>query len=147
METDEPTIHWFRMVVSYITTGASGNSFGPATLRGKCVASSRDTASIPLITPASKFPARKSVSISWQIFSQPGSAHLGVNAAVGNDLDVAVGEQEIDQHAVIVRGVPDAELRENIQRPLPRRLIAKQRRAVKRAFDHETQLSGVGGLA
>src|SRR5205085_2137074 len=33
---------------------------------------------------------------------------LGVDAAIGDDLDLAVGEQEIDQHAVVVMGVPDA---------------------------------------
>ena len=92
----------------------------------------RDTASMPLITPRSKFPALKSASISAQIFSQPACADLGVDAAVGNDLDIAVGEQQIDQHAVVVGGVPDPQMRENIQRPLPRRLIretAARRRA------------------
>ena len=67
----EPTIHWFRLVVvNYITTGASGNSFGPAPGAGKCVANSRDTASIPLITPPTKFPALNCVSMST-IFFQP----------------------------------------------------------------------------
>ena len=80
-------------------------------------------------------------------FLPAGGAYLGVDAAVGDDLDVAIGEQKVDQHAVIVRGVPDPELRENIQRPFPRRLIAKQRCAIERALDHETHLSRVGGLA
>jgi hypothetical protein len=39
MEADGPTIHWFRAAgVSYITTGASGSSFEPTPLLGKCVA-------------------------------------------------------------------------------------------------------------
>ena len=39
-----------------ITTGASGNSFGPLPGARKCFAISRDTASMPLITPRSKSP-------------------------------------------------------------------------------------------
>src|SRR5260370_21707851 len=74
-------------------------------------------------------------------------ADLGVDAAVGDDLDLAVGQQQIDQHAVIMLGVPDPQLRENIQRPLPRWLIAKQRRAVERAFHHKADLARMRGLA
>ena len=44
-------------------------------------------------------------------------------------------------------GVPDAQMREGIQRALACRLIAKQWRAVERAFDHEAHLAGMGGLA
>jgi hypothetical protein len=80
-------------------------------------------------------------------FLPAGGAYPGVDAAVGDDLDVAIGEQKIYQHAVIVRGVPDPQLRKDIQRPLPRRLIAKQRGSVERAFDNETQLSGMRGFA
>src|SRR5712671_4845512 len=80
-------------------------------------------------------------------FFPPRGADLGVDAAIGDDLDVAVGQQEVDQHAVIVGGVPDAELRENIQRALPRGLIAEQRRAVERAFHDKAYLAGMRGLA
>src|SRR5438874_7295305 len=72
---------------------------------------------------------------------------LGGDAAIGDDLDLAVGEQEIDQHAVVVMGVPDAQMREDIQRALARRLIAKQWRAVERAFNDKPHLAGVSGLA
>src|SRR5882757_4816418 len=72
---------------------------------------------------------------------------LGIDAAVGDDLDVAVGQQQIDQHAVVVRGVPDAQMRELIQRPLARRLVAEQRRTVQRAFPAETDLAGMRRLA
>ena len=132
----------------YITTGASGSSFGPARCAGKCVASSPRHRLDPLDHAALEISGPETrVSISTQIFSQPACADLGVDAAVGDDLDVAVGQQQIDQHAVVVRGVPDPQLREDIQRPLPRRLIAKQRRAVERAFDHEAHLAGMRGLA
>ena len=69
-----------------------------------------------------------------------GGADLGIDAAVGDDLDVAIGQQQIDQHAAIMRGIPDAELGKDIQRPLPRRLVVKQRRTIERAFDHEAEL-------
>ena len=85
------------MVPSYITTGASGSSFGPPPLLGKCVASSRDTASMPLITPPSKFPALNSRFHLAADFFPAGVADPGVDAAVGDDLEVVVGQQQIDQ--------------------------------------------------
>src|SRR5450432_855168 len=74
-------------------------------------------------------------------------ADLGIDASIGDDLDVAVGQQQIDQHTIVVGGVPDAQMREQIERALARRLIAKQRRAVERAFDDKADLAGMGGLA
>src|SRR5216684_8266900 len=74
-------------------------------------------------------------------------ANLGVNAAVGDDLDVAVRQQQIDQHAAVVRGVPDPQMREQIQRALARRLVPKQRRAVERAFHDKADLARVRGFA
>src|SRR5437016_9191877 len=46
-----------------------------------------------------------------------------------------------------MRGVPDAQLRKNVERPFARRLIAEQGRAVERAFHDEANLAGMGGLA
>ena len=106
------------MTNSYITIGLSGSSFGPAPCLGKYVASCCDTAPIPLITPPEKLPLLKSASIALQILLPSGRADLGVDAAVSDDLDVAIGEQEINQHTVIVRGVPDPQVRENIERAL-----------------------------
>src|SRR3954453_6334691 len=74
-------------------------------------------------------------------------ANLRIDTAIGDDLDIAVGEQEIDQDAVVVRGVPDAQLREHVERALARRLVAKQRAAIERAFDHEANLPGMHGFA
>src|SRR5258707_15355923 len=75
------------------------------------------------------------------------AAYLGVDAAVGDDLDFAVGEQQIDQYAVVVGGVPDPQMRKNIQRALACRLILKQRFAVERAFHDKTDLTGMRGPA
>ena len=130
MEVDERTnpldLRWYRALHH---RRSSGSSFGPPPLPGKCAASSRDTASTPLITPPSKFPALNCVSISAQIFSQPSRPTLRVDTAIGHDLEIVVGQQQIDQDAVVVNGVPDPQLRKDIQCPLARRLIAKQRRA------------------
>src|SRR5256885_9563477 len=38
---------------------------------------------------------------------------LCVDAAVGDDLHVALREQEVDQHAVVVLGIPDPKLGED----------------------------------
>src|SRR3569833_2132090 len=70
-----------------------------------------------------------------------------MDTAIGDDLDVAIGEQNIDQHAVIVCGVPDPQLREQVERTLARGLVAKQGRAVERTFHHEAHLSRMRGLA
>src|SRR3954451_4734545 len=74
-------------------------------------------------------------------------AGFRVDTAIGENLDVAVGQQEINQHAVIVRSVPNAQMRKNIQGTIAGRLVAQQRRAIQRAFDDETDLAGMGRLA
>ena len=48
-------------------------------------------------------------------------ADVPVQAAVGDDLDRVLGEQQVDQHAVVVLGVPDAELAEQRDGALARR--------------------------
>src|SRR5262249_14542254 len=75
------------------------------------------------------------------------SSDPGINAAVGDDLDVAVREQEIDQDPVIVRGVPDPQMRKDVERTLARRLVAEQGRAVERPFHHKTDLTRMRGFA
>src|SRR4051794_6904225 len=75
------------------------------------------------------------------------ATNLRIDTAVGDDLDIAVGEQEIDQDTIVVRGVPDAQLREHVERALARRLVAKQLAAVERAFHHEAELAGMAGFA
>ncbi len=44
-----------------------------------------------------------------------------VDAAVRDDLDRVIGQQQVDQHAVVVLGVPDAQLAEQRDRALARR--------------------------
>src|ERR1700730_5541805 len=80
-------------------------------------------------------------------FFPAGGADFCIDATIGDNLDVAVGQQQLDQHAVVVDGVPDAQVRKNIQRAFPRRLIAEQRRAVQRALHDKADLAGMRGLA
>src|SRR6185436_6984510 len=74
-------------------------------------------------------------------------ADLRVNAAVGDDLDVAVGEQQIDKHAAVFGRVPDAERAEDFDRPRARRNAVQQPADRKRRLDGETQLAAVSAFA
>src|SRR5260370_7525705 len=58
------------------------------------------------------------------------AAYLGVDAAVGDDLDFAVGGQQIDQYAVVVGAYPDPQIRKNIHPTPTSHLILKHRDAV-----------------
>ena len=69
-----------------------------------------------------------------------------IEAAVGNDLDGAVGVQHVHEHAVVEFGVPHAEAREDLQRPLARRLAADDRPRVEVGLDDEAQFAAVRGL-
>src|SRR5581483_10370041 len=70
-------------------------------------------------------------------------ADTRVDAAIREYLDVTVGEQQVDQHAVVVFGVPNSQLRENIDRALARRAPAQQRRDFQGGFDGKADLSAV----
>ena len=77
----------------------------------------------------------------------PRALTRAAEAAVGDDLDVAVGEQQVDQHAVVVRGVPHAQLRENsVERALPRIMARAQVAEVEAALDREADLARVLAL-
>ena len=39
-----------------------------------------------------------------------------MDAAISDDFDVVIREEQIDQHAVVVRGIPDAQMREHVKR-------------------------------
>src|SRR5277367_1196945 len=80
-------------------------------------------------------------------FRPTACADFFVDAAISNDLDLAVGHQQIDHDAVVVGGVPDSQMRKNVECALPRRLVAKQRFAVERALDDEAYLAGMRSLA
>src|SRR6267378_1787139 len=68
---------------------------------------------------------------------------LCVDAAVGDDLHVAVREQKIDQDAVVVLGIPYAQLREHLEGALARRLPPQERTQVERGLHREADLARV----
>lgn len=74
-------------------------------------------------------------------------AHLQMHAAVSDDLDVAVGQQQIDQHAVVVFGVPDAQLGEDFDGALAGGLPVAQRGDRQRGLDGEADLAAMGQFA
>src|SRR5689334_11776532 len=76
-----------------------------------------------------------------------GLLNLRIDAAVRNDLDVTVGEQQIDQYAAVLFSVPDPQLRKHITSARPCRLVPEQRTAIERAFHREADLAGMSFLA
>src|SRR5882672_6613265 len=48
------------------------------------------------------------------------AADFRMNAAVGDDLDVTVGKQQVNEHAVVVFGVPDSQRRKHFDGTLAR---------------------------
>src|SRR5581483_3519231 len=74
-------------------------------------------------------------------------ADLRVDAAIGDDLDAALCEQQVDQHAAVVLGVPYAQPREPLDRALARREPAQQRGNRERRLDRELDLPRVALLA
>ena len=90
----------------YSTTGSSGSSLPSARagrkMRGEQIADRRDTDACALLEAAGGERA-----LHFAAYGLPrGAADLAVYAAVGNDLDAPVGKQQIDQHAIVVLGVP-----------------------------------------
>ena len=70
-----------------------------------------------------------------------------VQAAIGDDLDRALGEQQIDQDAVVALGVPDAELAEQRDGAVARRRVAAQVAERQAGLDDDADLAAVALLA
>src|SRR5512139_1774025 len=69
------------------------------------------------------------------------------DAAVGDDLDVVVGEQQIHQHAAVVFGVPHAQVGEHLDRAFAPAHAAPDQGTVQAVLDGEADLAAVGGFA
>ena len=74
-------------------------------------------------------------------------ADASVDAAVGDDLDIPVGEQQIDEDAAVLRGIPDPQQPEYLQRPLAGRDALQDARERQRGLDGEPELPAVALLA
>jgi hypothetical protein len=68
-------------------------------------------------------------------------------ATVSDDLDRVFGQQQVDQYAVVVFGIPDAELAEHRDRALPRAWRAPQVGQRQAGFDAQADLAAVLLLA
>ena len=69
-----------------------------------------------------------------------------MDAAIGNDLNIAVRQQQIDQHAVVVFGVPDLQRRKHVKRALACGQSAQQECRIQRVFDGKTNLTSMPGF-
>src|SRR5438034_5412664 len=70
--------------------------------------------------------------------------HLRSDAAVRDDLDPPVDELHVDQHAAVLRGVPDAKLGKHLARALAGR--QSKRMEMERALDGEADLAAMRAL-
>src|SRR5690606_3104074 len=68
------------------------------------------------------------------------------DTAIRQYLDVAIREQHINEHAVVLRGIPDTQQREKLHGALPRRELPPQLGQIERALDHEPDLADVARL-
>ena len=82
----------------------------------------------------SRFDEMKALGDEWE-------------AAIGDDLDAMVGQQQVQQHTVVGLRVPDLELGEDFVRTLARIAAAQHRRRVQRRLDREADLAAVVTLA
>src|SRR5512134_142994 len=69
-----------------------------------------------------------------------------VDAPVGDDLDAPVGEQQVDEHAGVLLGIPDAQPAEELDRAVARRDAADEIGERQRGLDREAELAVVAAL-
>src|SRR5512139_682905 len=69
------------------------------------------------------------------------------DAAIGDDLDVVVGEQQIYQHPAVMFGVPHAQVGEHLDRAFAPAHAAPDQGAVQAVLDGEADFAAVGGFA
>ena len=75
--------------------------------------------------------------------SHSGAATRRSDAAVGDDLDAPIGDEDVNQHAVVVLGVPDAQLREHLERTGAGAGLSDDATRRQRRFDGESYLARV----
>ena len=49
--------------------------------------------------------------------------HFPMEASIGDDLDMAVGQLHVNEYAIVLVSVPHAQLRKHIERARPRRHV------------------------
>jgi|GEM_PF-1783949 len=63
-----------------------------------------------------------------------------MDAAIRDDLDIAVGKQQINQHAIIVLGIPNIQCGKHLQGALSGGQAAQQRTRVEGVLDRKSNL-------
>jgi hypothetical protein len=69
-----------------------------------------------------------------------------VDPAIGNYFNVAVGEEQVNEHAVVMLGIPDMEVGKYLYRAFASRLIFKQRQRIQRRLYRETNFPSMAAL-
>ncbi len=67
-------------------------------------------------------------------------------AAIRDDLHDAVGEQDVNQHAVVLCRVPDTQSTEYLRGPVSRSEVVPQLWKIEGGLDREADFTGVPGL-
>ena len=138
-----------RFEACHNTVGASDNWFGlrAPSARRKRSASTALTARTAAMLPASNSPTRNLLAHHLRDFFPARIRNVPCNAAIGNDFDSMVREFDVDQHAVVVFGIPDAKLGKHHFGALARRCIATQIAPRQSRFDCESNFARVHSLA
>ena len=72
---------------------------------------------------------------------------MAIQAAIGDDFDVPIGEQHVDQHSIVRFGVPYTERGKYLERALPGLLPGPDFARLERSFDGESDLAAVRQFA
>ncbi len=63
-----------------------------------------------------------------------------MNASIGNDLYIVICQQQVNQHAVIVFGIPNMQVGKHLKRTLPCGLPRQQRCHIQRCLHRKAEL-------
>jgi hypothetical protein len=70
-----------------------------------------------------------------------------MHAPVSDNFDGAIREQHVDEHPVVVLGIPYPQLGKNFNGAVPCGLLMEKRHDVKRALDGKTDFPDMVGVA
>ena len=79
--------------------------------------------------------------------SHAGCADARMNAAIGDDFNVAIGQQHVHEHAVVALGIPYPQQTEHLERPFARCRALPDAGERQRGLDREAQLTRMTKLA
>ena len=68
---------------------------------------------------------------------------MSMDTAVGDNFDIVICQQQIYQHAIVMLGIPDIEMSEQIDRPLPWRQASQDSIAWQARLNHHPDFTSV----